>query len=278
MPVKEKQDHFTIEQVAKDLKLGVEEVKQLIMKGAMRMAVLSADVEEIASLDDPSLSTAWYGRADPLDYFIEASGLNLPEQDRKDCDLSKSAWGMPNAKNVETSLLADLPKFLYLKFATADSEDNLSYQPDAFEIFSGELVRIVFVEDVNFSRWKDEPEYKRKTLNINVSEPVISREEKKRFMDEYYVEEKPLKESERENLLKLIGILAHSYASLANDKGASKFLNDDTVNFHQVAEQMDYELDSMGVKDKSGISVETNQRKISAGLRLLKSVTGHKSE
>ena len=33
MPVKEKQDHFTIEQVAKDLKLGVEEVKQLIMKG-----------------------------------------------------------------------------------------------------------------------------------------------------------------------------------------------------------------------------------------------------
>ena len=33
-------------------------------------------------------------------------------------------------------------------------------------------------------------------------------------MDEYYVEEKPLKESERENLLKLIGILAHSYASL----------------------------------------------------------------
>ena len=278
MPVKEKQDHFTIEQVAKDLKLGVEEVKQLIMKGAMRMAVLSADVEEIASLDDPSLSTAWYGRADPLDYFIAASGLNLPEQDRKDCDLSESAWGMSNAKNVETSLLADLPKFLYLKSATADSEDNLSYRPDAFEIFSGELVRIVFVEDVNFNRSKDEPEYKRKILSINVSEPVISREEKKRFMDEYEVEEKPFKESERENLLKLIGILAHSYATLTNDKGASKFLNGDTISFRQVAEQMDYELDSMGVKDKAGISVETNQRKISEGLKLLKSVTGYKAE
>ena len=66
--------------------------------------------------------------------------------------------------------------------------------------------------------------------------------------------------------------------ALTNDKGASKFLNGDTVNFRQVAEQMDYELDSMGVKDKAGISVETNQRKISAGLRLLKSVTGHKAE
>lgn len=285
MPIKEREDHFTIAQVAKDLRLDIEQVEQLITKGALRMAVPSAEVEEISSLSDPLQSTAWYGRADPLDHFADATGLNLPQQDRKDCDLSPSAWGMANAKNVETSLLADLPKYLYLKLAppnqsddvtNAESGSNLSFRPDEFEIFSGERVRIVFVEDVNFFISKDEPEYRRRVLSINISEPVISREEKERFMDEYYVEEKPLKDSERENLLKLIGVLAHSYANLAKKNGSPKFLNDDEVNFSQVAEQIDQELDHMGVEDKRGIGIETNQKKISQGLKLLKAVKGYK--
>ena len=287
MPIKEREDHFTIAQVAKDLRLDIEQVEQLITKGALRMAVPSAEVEEISSLSDPLQSTAWYGRADPLDHFADATGLNLPQQDRQDCDLSPPAWGMENAKNVETSLLADLPKYLYLKLAPpnqsddvtdADSGSNLSFRSDEFEIFSGEKVRIVFVEDINLLGWADEPDYRRRVLSINISEPVISREEKERFKAEYYVEEKQLTEPEKENLLKLIGVLAHSYANLAKKHGAAKFMKGDAVNFRQVAEQMDYELDHMGVEDKQGIGIETNQRKISAGLKLLESFKGHKSK
>jgi hypothetical protein len=271
--------------VAKELKFDVDELKRLIEQGVLRMAVLSAEVEEISNLSDPLLATAWYGREDPLDYFIDASGLNLPKQDRKGIDLSESATGMHNAKNVETNLLADLPKYLYLKTAKANRDDesssgditrakieeNEKYQPDKFEIFSGELVRIVFIEDVNFLLSTDEPEYRRKVLSINISEPVISREEKERFMAEYYVEEKPLKESERENLLKLIGILSHSFAKLAKDNGVSKFLLDEKVNSNQIAEEMNFQLDCMDVADKSGITVETNKRKISEGIKLLES-------
>ena len=70
MPIKEREDHFTIAQVAKDLRLDIEQVEQLITKGALRMAVPSAEVEEISSLSDPLQSTAWYGRADPLDHLL----------------------------------------------------------------------------------------------------------------------------------------------------------------------------------------------------------------
>jgi bifunctional DNA-binding transcriptional regulator/antitoxin component of YhaV-PrlF toxin-antitoxin module len=285
MSIKIKRDHFTVEEVAEQWNVSVKELESLIYeRGLLRLSVVSADVEEIANLTDPLSSIPWYGKSDPLDLFAKTTGLNLPRQDRQNIDLSKSAWGVPNPPRVKTELLSDLPKFLYLKLSENEQDEasnlidstklsakqDYVFQSNSFEIFSGERVCIVYVEDVNFNLSVDEPNYYRRVLNIEIGEPVISIEERDRFIAEHDVEMRPLGDTERENLLKLIAVLAAMFSEQAKENGSSKYFVGDKVNAKQVAEAVDTKFANLEVKDIKGVGVASNERKISEGLRLLK--------
>jgi hypothetical protein len=248
----------------------------------LRLAVISNDVVEIAELDDPISSKAWYGRDNPLELLIEATGLNLPIQKRADIDFSQGSMGAPNPNSVETDLLADLPKFLYLKIKEDDQGTAGSSNPsegteqvqsrfktDEFENLSGEKIRIVYVADENFDRFADEPDYQPKILNIEPNTFVISQEERDRFMAENDVEVKLLGGTERNNLLKLVGVLATMVVDLNVEANRPIFMNSDKVNVKQVADAVDEKLDEINVNDKTGIRLDSNKTRITEGIRLL---------
>jgi len=283
MAIRIQQDYFTIEEIAAQWKVSVKEIEDLIyVERLLRLAVISNEVPEITDLDDSISSRAWYGRDSLLELFIDATGLSFPIQNREGIDLSQASMGTPNPNSVQTDLLADLPKFLYLKIIEdgqgaaqgsnpSDSIEQVQnrFKTDEFENLSGEKIRILCVVDENFDRFSEEPDYRRKILNIEPNTFVISQEERDRFMRENDVEVKPLGTTERNNLLKLIGVLATMVMDLNLEAKRSIFMVNGKVNANQVATAVDQKLDAMNITDKLGVRFDSNNKKIGEGLRLL---------